>query len=228
MEDGIPALQPAFAGEGDRMRDRFMLEHLIIRAETEADHHAAELTAKRAFWNLHRPGCDEHYLVHLLRDDPAYLPELSRVAELDGAIVGGIWYSRARVVDGENETPVITFGPLCVDPAFQKTGVGGALLTETMALARRAGHRAIIIYGEPDYYPRFGFRTCEAYGITTPQGRNFPAFMGFELQPDGLAGVHGKFYETETFENLAPEKVDEYDKNFPYMPKLKLPGQWQT
>lgn len=208
------------------MRDRFMLEHLIIREETEADYYAAELMAKRAFWNLHRPGCDEHYLVHLLRDDPAYIPALSRVAELDGKIVGGIWYSRARVVNGEKETPVLAFGPLCVDPAFQKKGVGGELLTCTLALARQMGHRAVIIYGEPEYYPRFGFRTCEIFGITTPQGRNFPAFMGLELLPDSLAGVCGKFYETETFEKLPPDEVDEYDKNFPYMPKLKLPGQW--
>lgn len=204
-----------------------MIENLVIREETAADFYAAELMTKRAFWNLHRPGCDEHYLVHLLRNDAAYLPALSRVAELDGKIIGGIWYSVARVAGNEKETPVLAFGPLCVDPAFQKKGVGGALLTETMALARQAGHRAIIIYGEPEYYPRFGFRPCEVYGITTPQGKNFPAFMGIELQPDGLAGIHGKFYETETFENLPPDRVDEYDQAFPHMPKLKLPGQWQ-
>ncbi|HOG00640.1 MAG TPA: N-acetyltransferase [Clostridia bacterium] len=210
------------------MRDKYMLERLVIREETPADHYAAELAAKRAFWNLHRPGCDEHYLVHLLRDDPAYIPALSRVAELDGSIVGGIWYSEARVEGEDQITPVLTFGPLCVDPSVQKKGAGSALLAHTMSLARQAGHKAIIIYGEPDYYPRFGFRPCEVYGITTPQGRNFPAFMGAELRPGALAGVRGKFYETETFEKLPPEAVDEYDRRFPQMPKLRLPGQWNT
>lgn len=209
------------------MRDRLMLNRLIIREETEADYRASELVNKRAFWNLHSPGCNEHYLLHLMRRDPAYVPSLSRVAELDGAIVGGIWYSRARVADGEKETPVLTFGPLAADPAFQRKGIGGALLTNTMELARAAGHRAIIIYGEPEYYPRFGFRPCEAFGITTPQGKNFPAFMGFELQPDGLCGVRGAFYESEIFENLPPDEVDAFDKDFPYMPKLKLAGQWE-
>ncbi len=210
------------------MRDKYMLERLVIREETPADYYAAELMTKRAFWNLHRPGCDEHYLVHLLRDDPAYIPELSRVAELDGRIVGGIWYSWARVENEAETTPVLAFGPLCVDPGVQKKGVGSALLAHTMSLARQAGHNAIIIYGEPEYYPRFGFRTCEVFGITTPQGRNFPAFMGVELRPGTLADVRGKFYETETFQNLPPEAVGEYDKNFPYMPKLKLMGQWNA
>jgi len=204
-----------------------MLEGLILREETEKDYYASELIAKRAFWNLHRPGCDEHYLLHVLRRDEAYLPSLSRVAELGGAIVGGIWYSRALVKDEKAQTPVLAFGPLCVDPAHQKKGVGGALLLHTMALARALGHRAILIYGEPDYYPRFGFRPCDAFGITTPSGKNFPAFMGIELVPGGLLGVRGKFYETEAFQNLPPEKVEDYDKKFPFMPKRKLPGQWE-
>lgn len=210
------------------MRDKYVLNQLVIREETEADYHAAELVVKRAFWNLHRPGCNEHYLVHLLRDDPDNIPELTRVAELNGEIIGGIWYSHARVVDGEAMTPVITFGPLCVTPAYQKKGVGGALLAHTMGLARKAGYRAIIIYGEPDYYPRFGFRPCEVFGITTPQGKNFPAFMGIELVPGSLAGVRGKFFEADVFESLPAEEVEEYDKGFPYMPKLNLAGQWQT
>ncbi len=226
MEDRLLRRDRTRPGKGVPMRERAMLENLIIREETEKDYFEAELMTKRAFWNLHRPGCDEHYLVHLLRKDPAYIPALSRVAELEGKIVGAIWYSAARVEDEEKETPVLAFGPLCVDPAFQKKGVGSELLTYTMALARQAGHKAILIYGEPGYYPRFGFRPCEVYGITTPQGRNFPAFMGIELLPEGLMGVRGKFHETETFDRLPPDEVEAYDKNFPYMPKLKLPGQW--
>ncbi|HWQ57855.1 MAG TPA: N-acetyltransferase [Clostridia bacterium] len=210
------------------MRDRFMLEKLVIREETPADYYDAELVAKRAFWNLHVPGCNEHYLVHLLRDDPAYIPALSRVAEVDGELVAAIYYAAARVEDGEQVTPVLTFGPLCVDPAYQRKGIGGALLAHTISLARQAGHKAIVIYGEPEYYPRFGFRPCEAFGITTPQGRNFPAFMGVELRPGGLEGVRGKFHEAEVYSNLPAEETDEYDAKFPHMPKLKLPGQWNN
>ena len=66
------------------------MDHLIIRKETNHDYHETEHMVMRAFWNIHGPGCDEHLLVHKLREAPEYLPELSRVAELDGRIVGAI------------------------------------------------------------------------------------------------------------------------------------------
>jgi predicted N-acetyltransferase YhbS len=121
---------------------------------------------------------------------------------------------------------VLTFGPLCVEPALQKTGIGGKLMQATFQLAREAGHKAIIIYGEPEYYPRVGFVPCEAFGITTADGKSFPAFMALELVPGGLAGVHGKFHEAAVFENLPDAEVDAYSLKFPPMEKLRLPGQW--
>ena len=112
---------------------------ILIRPETEKDWFQTEVITKKAFWNLHRPGCDEHYLVHLLRSDPSYLSEISRVAEYNGIVIATIMYSEARVVGiNGTETPVITFGPLCVDPEFQRKGVGGVLLNETLQLAREA------------------------------------------------------------------------------------------
>jgi Predicted acetyltransferase len=156
------------------------------------------------------------------------MPELSRVAEAEGKIIGCIMYSKACVIDGDKKTEILTFGPLCVDPEYQGRHVGRLLLQETMRLAAEMGFRAIIIFGEPDYYPLLGFRTCDNFGITTPDGANFPAFMGIELIPGGLDGVHGKFYEAEAFsvESLPPEEADDYDKRFPYMPKQKFPKQW--
>ena len=199
---------------------------LIIRPETPADYHAAEHVTQKAFWNLHNPGCNEHYLVHKLRTDPAYLPELSRVAELDGAVVGTIMYSRAHVVAGDVTRDVLIFGPLAVDPAFQKTGIGAQLMQTTFQLARDAGHKAIIIFGEPGYYPRFGFVPCDRFGITTADGQNFDAFMALELVPGALAGVHGAFHYAPVFEDLPDAEVDEFSKRFPPLEKLRLPGQW--
>jgi len=200
---------------------------IIIREEQTKDWYATEYVAKRAFWNLHHPGCEEHYLVHKLRSDPAYIPELSRVAEIDGEIIGEILYSKACVDTGTQKIDVLTFGPLCVIPEYQNKGIGGRLLEETMKLATEKGHKAIIIFGEPWYYPKHGFQTCDNFGITTNEGKNFDAFMGIELVSGGLAALNGKFMESETFENLPADEVDEYDKKFPYMEKLKLPGQWQ-
>jgi predicted N-acetyltransferase YhbS len=199
-----------------------------IRKEEPTDWLAAEYMTKKAFWNLHSPGCDEHYLVHLLRTDNAYVPELTRVAECDGQIIGAIYYSKAYIDDGTKKHEVLTFGPLCVEPSFQKQGVGGSLLSKTLALAKQSGHRAVIIFGEPDYYPRFGFKTCDNFEITTINGKNIDAFMGIELIPAGLNGITGKFLLSDVFEHLNSHDAEVYDKLFPYMEKLILPGQWDT
>ena len=95
---------------------------LIIRKETPADYYDTEHMVMRAFWNIHDPGCNEHLLVHKLRTAEEYLPELSRVAELDGQIVGAIFYSKAKIVDGENVHEILTFGPLAVEPTCCNLG----------------------------------------------------------------------------------------------------------
>jgi len=207
-------------------KEKLPPKDVIIREERPDDWFATELITKKAFWNKHHQGCDEHYLVHKLRSDPSYMPNLSRVAEVNGKIVGCIIYTKAYVSDGTNKTELLTFGPLCVDPEYQGRGIGRQLLTETMKLAADSGCKGIIIYGEPDYYPLLGFKTCDNFGITTPDGKNFSAFMGIELIPDGMSGVHGKFYEADVFKNLPSEEVVEYDKHFPYIPKQKFPCQW--
>lgn len=203
------------------------MENIIIRKERDDEWFETEYMTKKAFWNLHFPGCNEHYLVHILRASSDYIPELSRVAEIDGKIVGAIMYSKAYVTDGEKRTDILTFGPLCIDPEYQNKGIGGLLLENTMQIAREQGYKAIIILGEPYYYPRHGFKTCDQFNITTHDGKNFEAFMGIELIPDGLKDVKGKFYESEIFdESNNMDKVEEYDKLFPFIEKLKLPGQW--
>lgn len=201
--------------------------NIIIRPETKEDYFNAEWMTKKAFWNLHHPGCDEHYLVHLIRNSEDYIEELSRVAEVDGKIVGGIYYSKAYVLDEDKKIDVLNFGPLCVDPEYQNMGIGGKLLEETIIIAREKGYKGIIIFGEPGYYPKHGFKTCDHFGITTKEGKNFNAFMGYEIVQNAFSEVKGKYYESVVFEQLYPDKVEEYDKNFPYMEKLKLPGQWE-
>ncbi|WP_243249641.1 N-acetyltransferase [Clostridium sp. D46t1_190503_E9] len=114
------------------------MDNLIIRKEREDDYFNVEYMTKKAFWNLHIPGCDEHYLVHMLRKSDDYVEELSRVAEINGEIVGLIMYSKSYVTDGINKTEVLTFGPLCVESSYQNKGIGKALLETTMDLARKA------------------------------------------------------------------------------------------
>ena len=207
-------------------RTKLNKEDILIREENPEDHHQVEAMTQRAFWNKHHLGCDEHYLVHRIRQHGDYIPELSRIAEVNGTIVGAIFYTKSMVKDEKSEYEMLTFGPLCVDPAWQGMGIGEALLTETAQLAKEKGHRGIIIFGEPDYYPRLGFKTCDHYGITTKDGKNFDAFMALELSKDSLKNISGKFYESPVFEDLPKEKVEAYTALFPELPKIPFPDQW--
>lgn len=209
------------------MNDENNLSKIIIRKETEADFHETELMTMRAFWNIHRPGCSEHYLVHILRKSSDYLPEYSRVAELNGKIVGAIFYSKARVVEGEGQSAkvheIITFGPLAVEPTLQNSGVGSLLLKETFEIVRKTGYPGIIIFGEPKYYPKVGFIQCSKFGIKDPQGNCFDAMMAYPLDEKKWSEVHGIFYESSDFEACEDENaIAEYEKDFPPYPKVKL------
>ena len=157
------------------------MKNIIIRKEIKEDYYATELMTKRAFWNIHGPGCDEHLLVHQLRDADEYLPELSRVSEFDGKIVCAIFYSKARVVNGDKEMEVLTFGPLAVEPTCFSMGIGSLLLKETLPLAKKAGYKGIVICGEPEYYPKHGFLICDHFDIHHPAFGNGDAFMAFPL-----------------------------------------------
>ena len=202
------------------------MNNIIIRKETKEDYYNTELMTMRAFWNIHGSGCNEHLLVHKLREAKEYLPELSRVAEVDGRIVGAIFYSVAQVIDGDTRHEVLTFGPLAVEPTRFSMGIGAKLLDETIALAKDAGYKGIVICGEPEYYPKHGFVTCDHFGIMHPEMGNFDAFMAYPLS-DGFEEIHGYFHEAPVFEKCENEaEIEEFNKGFPYYKPLKLSCQW--
>lgn len=203
------------------------MRKINIRKERKEDYKKTEYMTLRAFWNMHGPGCNEHYLVHLLRDEECYIEDISRVAESDGEIVGAIMYSKAKVIDKDQVHEVITFGPLCVEPTFHNSGIGRMLLEETISLAKEEGYAGIIIFGEPEYYPKYGFKTCDNFGITTADGSNFDAFMAYPLDEEKFSKIHGKFFEDEIFEKCNDnEAVEAYTKEFPFHKPLKLSCQW--
>ena len=132
---------------------------LTFRPETVHDYAAVEHLTREAFWNKYKPGCDEHYLVHILRGRDAVVTSLCDVCETDGEIVGHIFYTHAQIVCESGESfPVITFGPISVRPDMQGKGIGSRLIRTTMQRAADAGFAGVVITGNPDYYHRFGFR----------------------------------------------------------------------
>jgi predicted N-acetyltransferase YhbS len=202
------------------------MPNVSLRLEEPQDYFEVENLVREAFWNKYQPGCSEHYLLHLLRDSAGYFPEMHFLAVADGRIIGNIVYSRARVVgDDGKEWPMLTFGPVSVLPEYQRQGIGSTLIHHTVSLAQQKGEKAIILFGDPAYYSRFGFKPSSAYDITLPDGSSIDAFQTLELRPGSLDGFTGKYFEDETFSQLDPDKVDAFDSTFPPREKLRLPGQ---
>ena len=128
----------------------------LIRPETPADYRAVEALTRDAFWNVYRPGCLEHYLVHRYRGREGFVPELDLVLEMDGRIVGHIMYVRATIhTDGGTLLPVMTFGPISIAPECQRRGLGKALLEDSLARAAALGaHRVRAACPSPAAYRR--------------------------------------------------------------------------
>ncbi len=207
--------------------NKIINNNIIVRKETPEDYKKTEYMVMRAFWNIHGPGCNEHLLVHKLRDSEDYLPDYSRVAELNGQIVGVIMYSKAWVRNDREEFEIASFGPLCVEPELHNMGIGRRLLEETLPLVKEAGYAGICIFGEPEYYPKLGFKTADNFLITDVEGKNYDALMAYALDDEAFAKVHGRLYEAEVFENCEDEaEIRDFTKNFPYHEPLKLSCQW--
>jgi len=191
-------------------------ENLRLRLEEAADYRVVEALTREAFWGFTQSTCEEHLIAHKLRQASVFVPELDYVAEADGEIVGNVMYSKAKIVDGaDREHEVLTFGPLSVLPKYWNQGIGSALMRHTIKKAKLLGHRAIVFYGYPDYYPRFGFERSEVYNIITPEGRSLDALMVMPLYRGALEGISGRFCEDPVFHVDAAE-VAEFDKSFPH------------
>lgn len=199
--------------------------HLTIRPELPADYRAVEELTRNAFWDVHVPGCDEQFLAHLLRDAPCFIPALDLVALADKLIVGNIMYTLAALIDTQGiKHQVISFGPLSVAPEYQSMGIGRALIERSVELARKLDYRAILIYGDPEYYCRFGFTAAEDFGICGRGGMFTPALQVLELIPGTLEGISGTFLEDEAY-TLDPEAASQFELGFPKREKGFKPSQ---
>ena len=90
---------------------------ITIRQERKEDHRAVEELVREAFWNVYRPGCFEHYVIHVLRDDPAFVKELDLVMEQDGRLIGQNMFMETVIrADDGRDIPVLTMGPIGILP----------------------------------------------------------------------------------------------------------------
>lgn len=191
----------------------------IIRKTLANEFKTTENLTREAFWNLYKSGCDEHLALHQLRKSRSYLSELDLVAVLNDTLVGHIITTKAKVVDQSNsESEVLCVGPVSVLPELQHQGIGSALIRESILIAGDMGYRGMVLFGNPDYYHRFGFKNAGEYGITTKDGQNFEPFMALELFPEALSTIKGRFFEDKAFET-DEQNLEVFEKQFPFKEK---------
>lgn len=190
-----------------------------LRAEQAADYRETEFVTREAFWNHYSPGCNEHYLLHVMRDNPNFVKELDCVAVCDGKIVGNVVYLKSSIMaDDGNEYEVLSLGPISVLPAYQRKGIARMLIEHTRALATRMGFRAILLCGDPDFYVRVGFQPAEDFGIRTADNLYFKALQVCGLYETALNGIRGRYVEDGIYYRMNPADVAEFDKEFPSKP----------
>jgi len=200
-----------------------MLSHGITIRPTETDDYSAtEYVTREAFWNVYGPGCDEHYLLHVMRGSDGFIPQLDLVAVRNGEIVGNIVCDRSIIeTDNSATVAVLSLGPVSVLPEFQGKGIGSALIEEVKKLAPNLGYDAILLFGDPDFYSRLGFIPAETLDIRTEGNMYADPLQVLELSDGALTGKAGRYKENDVYE-VDEHGVAEFDQQFP--PKEQMEG----
>lgn len=199
-----------------------------IRLEKREDYKEVENLVREAFWNVYRPGCSEHYVIHVLRDDPAFVKELDFVMERGGRIIGQNMFMRTVIdADGGGTVPVLTMGPIGITPELKRRGYGKTLLDYSLQKAAELGFGAVLFEGNIGFYGKSGFDFAGSFGIRyhdLPEDADASFFLCKELIPGYLDGITG-VYQTPQGYYVDDSDVEEFDKAFPPKEKLRLPGQ---
>lgn len=209
-----------------KMNDNGTKLTVKIRNERKEDYRIVEELTRKAFWNVNEPGCNEHYLAHILRGHEDFIPGLDFVVETpDGTIVGNVMYTLAKLKDEDGrEMPVLTFGPISVHPAYQRMGIGRMMLEHSFAKAAEMGYEVIVIYGNPDNYVARGFKSCKKYNVCRQDGAYPSAMLVKELKEGALDG-RKRFYQESPAYSFDGEAAEKFDRQFEPMKKEYLPCQ---
>ena len=204
------------------------MHNLSIRLETPSDYRAVEALTRESFWNVYKPGADEHYFVHKMRSHPDFIPELAFVLEADGVIIGNIMYTKAwlEAEDGSRKE-ILSFGPLCVAPQYQRQKLGKLLIGHSFDAARKLGYDVNINFGNPGNYVSSGFVSSKKKDVSFLVPGNYPtALLVCELVPgvlDGRKWMYIPSTAADCCEDLAA--VEAFDATFPAKEKAWMPSQ---
>lgn len=202
-----------------------MDKKIIIRNENEADYALVEEITRKSFYNLYVPGCIEHYLVHIMRSHEDFIPELDFVIEVDNKVIGNIMYTKAKMIDESGkEKSILTFGPVCIMPEYQRRGYGKMLLEHSFHQGLALGYDVIVIFGNPSNYLARGFKSCKKYNICLENGTYPAAMLVKELKPEALDGRKWIYYDSPVM-NIDEQEAERFDDRLEKMEKKTQPSQ---
>lgn len=199
-----------------------MKKNITIRLENENDYQNVENLTREAFWNVYRPGCMEHYVLHCYRRDPDFVPEL------DGELIGQVIYVRSEIdCDDGRKIPIMAFGSIGIAPAYKRQGYGKQLLDYSMEKAKEMGAGALAITGNILFYGKSGFVPAKTKGVRYADDPEADYFLIKELTPGFLNGISGTYKDPEGYFvcEKDPEGFERFEATFPKKEKQKLPGQ---
>lgn len=203
-------------------------KNLVIRLEKEEDFRKTENLVREAFWNVYRPGCMEHYVLHCYRNDPDFVPQLDFVMELDGKTIGQVIYVRSHIdCEDGRETEIMTFGAICIAPEYKRKGYGKILLDYSMEKAKEKGAGALAITGNIDFYGKSGFVPAKTKGVRYAFDPDADYLLIKELRSGFLDGITGTYTDPKGYFVCKndPEGFIEYEKTFPYKEKKRTDTQ---
>ena len=215
------------------------MNNYSIRVEEERDYSTVESLVRESFWNVYRPGCTEHYVLHCLRSNPDFIPELAFVMEADGKIIGQNVFVKAQITRDDvcrplvagvksesvkknaeaffslsNSIPILTMGPICIANEYKRKGYGKILLDYSLEKAKALGYGAVCFEGNIDFYGKSGFDFASKFGIKyhgLPEGMEADFFLCKELKPGYLDGITG-VYATPKPYFVAEENPEDFEK----------------
>ena len=166
-----------------------MKPKIAIRSETNADIGAITEATVTAFKTLEISNHTEQFIISALRAAKALT--VSLVAELDGRLIGHIAFSPVTVSDGTQNW--YGLGPLSVLPAYQRQGIGKALIREGLSRLKDMNAQGCCLVGHPDYYRKFGFKNMSGLVHEGVPQEVFFALSFDGRTPQGTVAFHEGF-----------------------------------
>lgn len=197
-----------------------------IRLEKRTDYKEVEFLVREAFWNIYRPGCHEHFIIHNLRHDSSFIPQLDYIIEEEGRIIAQIAYSTNDIcIDGKKTEKAVTLGPVCVHPDYQRQGYGTKIIEYTLEKAEKMDIPYVFTVGDEKFYSRFGFEDASKYNVQfNDVEEETPFFMIKVLNEEKAGDLNAVYMDNEIF-TVDENELESFDKNFPPKKKEKREGQ---